>query len=98
MSDPTETRESLWGVVVPTSEWRPRRHVLSGPERTASGNIVFRIGQELPPKKKGVAALEGWEQIGVVVLTPEENIRMATQMVQAGHENGSGQIDEGEQG
>ena len=58
----TPERHTL-GLQVSRSEWVPFRSVVSGPEVTASGNIVLRVGRE---------HADGWSQTEHVVLTPDE--------------------------
>lgn len=52
-----------YGLAIEPSEWRPLRELVGAVDRTPSGNVALRIGQE---------NASGWEQTGYIVLTPAE--------------------------
>jgi hypothetical protein len=56
---------SVLGTDVPRSEYKPLADVIGEVERSAFGNVVLRIGQEVQPRN-------GWHQTAHVVLTPAE--------------------------
>jgi hypothetical protein len=62
MSDSTEIK--TWGWDIPASQFGPRG-VIARPERSATGNIILRVGTAFPGDN-------GWEQTVHVVLTPTE--------------------------
>lgn len=72
MTDHTNQQEPIWGQEVPASDFRPRRHILSGPTRTGSGNVVLRVGMEIGSVGVDGRPVQGWEQVGVVVMTSVE--------------------------
>jgi hypothetical protein len=64
---------SSYGLAIPRSRWGPLG-VISSPERSCAGNIVFHVGHEIPEG--------GWTKSEHVVLTPEEARAVIGQMLE----------------
>jgi hypothetical protein len=69
---------SVVGLQINASEYRPQRSVIAPPEPTTSGNVVLRVGRELPGGP-------GWEQTEYVVLTASEARAFAVSILAVSH-------------
>jgi hypothetical protein len=67
----------IYGLDIEPSEYRPLRSVIESPQRTASGNIVVRVGREIG------AIHPGWERTEHIVLTAEEAQSLAHHLLAA---------------
>lgn len=64
------TQRATFGQEIAT-EYGPRG-VIGKPERSTTGNIVLRVGNENIDDSTGFRRVNGWSQVAHVVLTPDE--------------------------
>jgi hypothetical protein len=68
-----DRQQHTYGLELPPSNYTPFRSPLRGPDVTASGNIVLRVGREHNRPIRGYdAGTGGWEVTEHVVLVPGE--------------------------
>lgn len=66
----------MYGTKIEPSEFTPRRTIVGGIETTASGNVVVRVGRENIDS-------DGWSKVGHIVLTRDEAIEFANEVLRA---------------